>query len=86
MCFVYIIESEKDGTYYIGQSDNLEQRLVLHNSGFSKYTSRKLPWKLVYFESYPTRKESIVRERFLKRQRNREFYKRLIVNKEKDIL
>ncbi|MBZ0326719.1 MAG: GIY-YIG nuclease family protein [Altibacter sp.] len=82
MYFVYIIESERDGTYYIGQSDNLEKRLELHNNGFSKYTSRKLPWKLVYYESYPSRKESIVRERFLKQQRNREFYKRLIENKE----
>ena len=81
MYFVYIIESEKDGTYYIGQSDNLEKRLEQHNNGFSKYTSRKLPWKLVYYESYLTRKESIVRERFLKQQRNREFYKRLIENK-----
>jgi putative endonuclease len=80
MFYVYIIESLKDGTYYIGQTEDLSSRLDIHNKGLSKYTSRKLPWRIIYFEEYKTRKEAIVRERFLKEQRNREFYKKLINN------
>lgn len=80
MFYVYILESLKDGTYYIGQTEDLPTRLDFHNKGLSKYTGKKLPWKIIYFEEYKTRKEAIVRERFLKEQRNREFYKKLINN------
>ncbi len=80
MFFVYILKSDVDGTYYIGQTNNLEKRLDYHNQGLSKYTSRKVPWKIVYFEEFETRKEAIVRERFLKKQRNRNFYQSLINN------
>ncbi|MFV0592833.1 MAG: GIY-YIG nuclease family protein [Draconibacterium sp.] len=76
--FVYILQSDQDGSYYIGFTSDLEVRLVYHNSGKSQYTSRKMPWKLVYSESCASRSEAMKRERFLKRQRNKSFYERLI--------
>ncbi len=79
--YVYIIESQLDQSYYIGQTQDLEKRLNQHNNGLSKYTKRKMPWKLVYFEEFENRSDAMRRESFLKRQRNREFYKRLIDNK-----
>ena len=79
--WVYIIQSDFDQSFYIGFTSNIEQRLSYHNSGKSRYTSRKMPWKLVYSEKYQTRSEAIKREKFLKKQRNRNFYKRLIQNK-----
>jgi len=78
MYIVYILQSEFDGSYYIGQTEDLERRLAYHNAGMSRYTSRKMPWKVVYNEEYSTRKEAIRRERFLKNQRNRKFYEKLI--------
>ena len=78
--FAYILESEKDSSYYIGHTEDLEKRIIYHNEGKSKYTSRKMPWKVVYYETFKTRKEAHERERFLKKQRNRAFYKRLIDN------
>jgi putative endonuclease len=51
-----------------------------HNSGKSNYTSKKIPWKLVYIEQFEEKSAAIKRERFLKNQRNREFYERLIKN------
>ena len=78
--FTYILQSEKDGSYYIGQTEDIEKRLEDHNLGISKYTSRRNPWKLVYYEVFGTREEAIKREGFLKRQRNRDFYKKLIEN------
>ena len=76
--FVYILESEIDGTFYIGYTGDLEKRLEFHNSGSSTYTSRKIPWKIVYHEKFTDKTSAIKRERFLKKQRNRVFYKRLI--------
>ncbi|SHJ02271.1 putative endonuclease [Tangfeifania diversioriginum] len=75
---VYILQSKKDNSYYIGFTSDLNQRLEYHNSGKSRYTSRKMPWKIVYTEKHKTRAEAMLSERFLKKQRNKEFYKRLI--------
>ncbi len=76
--FVYILQSEKDQSFYIGYSENPILRLEKHNSANSGYTSTKQPWKIVYTEEFPNKTEAIKREKFLKRQKNRSFYERLI--------
>ncbi|MCK4406501.1 MAG: GIY-YIG nuclease family protein [Bacteroidales bacterium] len=78
--FVYIIQSLVDDSFYIGYTSNIELRLKKHNNGHSRYTSKKLPWKLVYTESFDNKSDAIKRERFLKKQKNTEFYNRLIGN------
>jgi len=75
---VYILQSEIDESYYIGFTSNIRQRLEYHNSGKSRYTSKKMPWRLVYSEELKTRSDAMKREKFLKSQRSREFYQRLI--------
>jgi len=71
---VYILESEVDHSFYIGYTSDIERRLREHNEGRSRYTSKKRPWRLYYFEEYKLKIDAIRRERFLKRQRNRDFY------------
>lgn len=78
MYFVYIIQSLKDGSYYVGQTKDIERRLEKHNKANSGYTATKKPWKLVYSEEFRTRTEAIKRERFLKAQKSKEFIERLI--------
>lgn len=41
---VYILFSDKLGTYYVGQTNNIEKRLITHNKGGKKYTSKGIPW------------------------------------------
>lgn len=65
--YVYIIQSQKDGVYYKGSTGDPIQRLAAHNSGESKYTSLKVPWKLVYVEELPSKREMLIREKKLKR-------------------
>ena len=76
--FVYILQSLKDHSFYIGYTSNLDNRVQEHNEGFTRYTSKKRPWELVYFETFDSKAEAIKREKFLKKQKNREFYERLI--------
>ena len=78
MWVVYILQSEKDQSYYIGCTENMDKRLIEHNTGLSKYTSSKMPWILRYVEQVKDMKEARKREAFLKRQRNRKFYEKLI--------
>ncbi|MFZ4752835.1 MAG: GIY-YIG nuclease family protein [Chitinophagaceae bacterium] len=65
--YVYILQSLKDKSYYKGFTENPTQRLQQHNAGESKYTSTKIPWKLVYVEELPTKKEALMREKYLKK-------------------
>jgi len=65
--FVYIIQSERDSSFYKGFSENCYERLKRHNEGLSIYTSRKIPWKLVYIEEHESKISALKRERNLKK-------------------
>jgi putative endonuclease len=78
MFFVYILENNI-GKYYIGQTNNLADRLNRHNSHRSKYTSFDSGnWKIVYKEEYNTRSEAMRREKYLKSQKSKSFISELI--------
>jgi putative endonuclease len=63
-----------DNSFYTGYTNNLERRLEEHNDGKSRYTSKKIPWKIVYSEEFGEKSDAIKREFFLKKQKSREFY------------
>lgn len=65
---------------YVGQSHDIERRLVAHNDGSTGFTTKAGgPWKLVYKEEYQTRSEAMIREKELKTGRGREFIKSKII-------
>jgi len=64
--YVYILESEVTGSFYIGQTQDIEGRLEKHNRGYVKSTKSKRPWKLVYTQTVESRSEAVKRERYLK--------------------
>lgn len=75
---VYIIFNDKHDKFYIGQSYNLEKRAIEHNLRLSKYTAKYDGiWEIVYDEIFPSRGEAMKREKFLKKQKNKNFYKKL---------
>ena len=50
MFTVYIIQSEKDFRSYVGYTNNFERRFLEHNSGQSKATKHRTPFKLLFKE------------------------------------
>ncbi|MBK7358769.1 MAG: GIY-YIG nuclease family protein [Saprospiraceae bacterium] len=68
--FVYIIVSLQNGTFYKGFSLNPVLRLKQHNDGLSKYTSKFMPWKLVYIEQFSSKSDALIREKNLKKATN----------------
>ena len=66
MYFTYILKSKNFPKHYIGQTENIEKRLAEHNSGETGYTSKYLPWELIYSESFETRSEVMKREKYFK--------------------
>ena len=76
--YVYIIQSLQDGSYYIGSTNNLDDRIERHNQGRSKYTTSKRPWKLKHIEEFPDRSSATKREKITKDQKSKEFLKSLV--------
>ena len=80
--FIYILQSESSGRYYIGHTDDLQKRVAQHND--PKYTlttftkKHRGPWKLVYFEMFETRAVAMKREREIKAKKSRLYIEELI--------
>jgi putative endonuclease len=57
-----------DGSYYVGHTDNLEQRIGAHGQGAipSCYTMSRRPISLVFSQAFPTRYEALAMERRVK--------------------
>jgi len=78
MFFVYVLRSDTTGRHYVGFASDLVQRLGQHNTGITKSTKNRGPWKLVYQEALQTRSAAIRRERYLKSGQGREKLKRIL--------
>ncbi|MEJ0103412.1 MAG: GIY-YIG nuclease family protein [Bacteroidota bacterium] len=78
--FVYIFQCMKDSSFYVGQCDDLDRIMSRHFDGFSKYTSSKRPWRLVYFERVKSRQEALKREKEIKSKKSRKHIENLIAN------
>lgn len=76
MFFVYVLRSEYYNRFYVGMTSNIERRLGEHNKGKTKSTKGYLPWKLFFFEEYPTRASARKREIYLKTGEGRAWIKR----------
>jgi putative endonuclease len=66
MFYVYILKSLKDGTFYKGTTSDLAGRLKSHNAGKVRSTKSRRPWEIHHYESFPSKKEALQREKFLK--------------------
>ncbi|MCB9175025.1 MAG: GIY-YIG nuclease family protein [Flavobacteriales bacterium] len=69
--YVYILQSNVDGRFYIGQTGNVVKRLYDHNNGKSTYTSKFLPWNLVWFICVESRSEAYILEQKIKKFKSR---------------
>lgn len=81
--FVYLLKSLKDGNYYIGQTDNVQERLKKHNSGQVKSTKSRRPFVLVGYEEQAIRNEARWREYELKHHSDKKeaFIKKILAKK-----
>ena len=66
----YIIQSESTGRYYIGHTQDIEQRLAQHNThsfiGSSATKRIKGPWKVVYSQPCNSRSDAMKLEKKIK--------------------
>ena len=69
--FVYILKSLKNAKIktYVGNTNNLKKRLILHNKGKGAKSTRGRNWKIIYSEKFSTKGEAISREYYIKKNR-----------------
>jgi putative endonuclease len=66
--YVYILASGRNGTLYIGSTDDLARRIEEHRGGaLSGFTKKYGVTILVWFEAYETRETALIRERAMKK-------------------
>jgi putative endonuclease len=76
--FVYILKSNKNGTYYIGSTENINNRYEEHCNARVTATKYLLPIEIVFYKKYPTIKEARQIEYKLKKFKSRKIIERII--------
>ncbi len=76
--YAYVLYSKKFNRFYKGSCQDLNKRLDQHNSGDTRSTRPFIPWGIVYFEEFKTRKEALKREKYFKSAAGRRFLKKTI--------
>ena len=78
---VYILHSVKLDKYYIGQTNDLSERLELHKTKYFKnsFTAKSNDWTLVFMLECESRKEALFIERYIEQMKSRKFIDNLII-------
>ena len=72
MWIVYILKCS-DGTYYVGCTSNIEDRISRHKNGTVSYTSSRLPIEIVHQSLFFNRYKAYEFEKYLKTGSGRAF-------------
>ena len=81
MRYVYVLQSQKDNSYYIWYTSNIWRRLQQHNDlKNSWYTKAKQPRNLIYYEAFTDKSKALLREKRLKTwsKARQELFKRIM--------
>jgi len=82
MFYVYVLKSTKDKQFYVGYTNDLEQRILAHEAGKVYSTRRRRPIELIYYEACRQNRDALRREKYLKTT----YGKRYIRNRLRDDL
>lgn len=74
--WVYILKSRKDGSLYIGKTNDIQRRLKEHNSGHTPSTRNKVPFSILETHSCKNEEEARALEKEFKKGFRREELKR----------
>ena len=68
--YVYMLISKGNKPVsYVGYTNNLKNRIKLHNSGKGAKFTRGRKWKLIYKEKFNSKSKAISREYYIKKNR-----------------
>lgn len=78
MYYVYVLQSLKFKSFYIGYTTDLRKRFKEHNDGKSLATKPFRPYKLIYYEAFLNKLDAKNREEYLKSGYGRRTIRKLL--------
>ena len=70
MFYVYMLKSKSvKPITYVGYTNNLKKRIILHNSGKGAKFTKGRKWVLIYKEKFKSKNKAISREYYIKNNR-----------------
>ena len=76
--YLYIIESLKNGQFYIGSSTDVAKRLKMHNSGRVKATRHKRPYTIKFVQKFEDVHVAQKHERRLKNLKRKDYLEKIV--------
>jgi putative endonuclease len=82
MHYLYIIYSSKVNKFYVGETDDVELRLLKHNNHSYQGSFTKIAddWEAVMLFECFTRNQSLLLEKFIKSMKSKIFIQKIIEN------
>jgi predicted GIY-YIG superfamily endonuclease len=65
MKYVYILESETGAHFYVGVTDDVQERVRAHNAGDASHTAKFRPWRIRAFVAFADEKRAFAFEGYL---------------------
>ena len=78
MHFVYILYSRTRDKYYIGSCEDVNKRLIKHNTNHAGFTGKTGDWIIKYTEEYADKLTAFKRESQIKAWKSRKMIEKLI--------
>ena len=78
MYYVYILQSTVTNRYYVGHTQDIQNRLDRHNKKRVRSTKSGVPWKLVYTELFNTKSDAYKREMQIKSYKGGNAFRELL--------
>ncbi len=78
MFYTYILHSKHKDKFYIGCSENPDERLKKHNSKNKGFTNQASDWEIVFIKSFEHKIEALGYERTIKNWKSRSLIIKLV--------
>jgi len=76
---VYVLKSLKNEKLYVGFTrKTVQERLKEHNEGKNVWTRNNGPFVVMHFEKFHSRKQALLREKYLKSGAGRKFLRKFL--------
>ena len=78
MYYTYVLLSKRDQKLYIGYTQDLKQRIAMHEAGSVESTKNRRPLHLVFYEAFISEEDAMRRERYFKSTKGKASLKQVI--------
>lgn len=76
--YVYVLESDVKGDWYVGFTTDLRRRAEEHNKGQNRSTKSRSSWQVIYYEAHANKLDALRREKYLKTTPGRRALRRML--------